>query len=80
MGTLRETHNIVLKSGQEYYFREKSDLWNFEADVEFEHKYDGTLVILLKGGERNQDSLCADDKQRLASLAINMKAIEVRAV
>lgn len=31
---VRETHDLVLRDGRGYYFREKSELWDFEGDEE----------------------------------------------
>jgi len=43
---VRETHDLVSRNGQPYYFREKSDLFDFgEIKVEFEHLYPCGLVI-----------------------------------
>ncbi|KAI9765808.1 MAG: hypothetical protein M1840_007090 [Geoglossum simile] len=43
---VRETHDLVLRNGQPYCFRQKSDLFDFgETKVEFEHLYPCGLVI-----------------------------------
>ncbi|KAF4208138.1 hypothetical protein CNMCM8927_001157 [Aspergillus lentulus] len=45
---VRETHELVYKNGQPYYFREKSKLFNWVEDglrVKFEHLYPCGLVI-----------------------------------
>ncbi|GIJ85267.1 hypothetical protein Asppvi_004123 [Aspergillus pseudoviridinutans] len=45
---VRETHELVYKSGQPYYFREKSKLFDWVEDglrVKFEHLYPCGLVI-----------------------------------
>ncbi|OGE57323.1 hypothetical protein PENARI_c002G09864 [Penicillium arizonense] len=45
---VRDTHDVVYKNGQPYYFREKSQLFDWTADglsVKFEHLYPCGLVI-----------------------------------
>ncbi|KAJ5908617.1 hypothetical protein N7495_001299 [Penicillium taxi] len=45
---VRETHDLIYKNGQPYFFREKSDLFNWSADgvsVKFEHLYPCGLII-----------------------------------
>jgi hypothetical protein len=43
---VRDTHDLVMRNGQPYCFREKSDLYNFGATkVEFEHLYPCGLII-----------------------------------
>ncbi|CAI7600504.1 Pyoverdine biosynthesis [Penicillium manginii] len=45
---VRDTHDLVYKNGQPYYFREKSDIFNWAEDgvaVKFEHLYPSGLII-----------------------------------
>ena len=45
---VRETHDLIYKNGQPYYFREKSEAFNWSADglsVEFEHLYPCGVII-----------------------------------
>ncbi|PKY03808.1 putative pyoverdine/dityrosine biosynthesis protein [Aspergillus campestris IBT 28561] len=45
---VRETHDLIYKNGRPYYFRERSDLFDWHADgltVKFEHLYPCGLII-----------------------------------
>lgn len=45
---VRDTHDLVYRNGQPYYFREKSDIFNWAEDgvsVKFEHLYPSGLII-----------------------------------
>ncbi|KAJ5831823.1 hypothetical protein N7474_000134 [Penicillium riverlandense] len=45
---VRDTHDLIFKNGQPYYFREKSDIFNWVDDglsVKFEHLYPCGLII-----------------------------------
>ncbi|KAJ5673209.1 hypothetical protein N7507_002336 [Penicillium longicatenatum] len=45
---VRETHDLVYKNGQPYFFRERSDLFDWPSDglsVKFEHQYPCGLII-----------------------------------
>ncbi|KAJ5191899.1 uncharacterized protein N7498_010884 [Penicillium cinerascens] len=45
---VRETHDLIYKNGQPYYFREKSDIFNWAEDgvsVKFEHLYPCGLIV-----------------------------------
>ncbi|KAJ5114002.1 Pyoverdine biosynthesis [Penicillium angulare] len=45
---VRETHDLIYKNGRPYYFREKSELFDWAADglsVKFEHLYPCGLII-----------------------------------
>ena len=75
VGVLRETHDLVLRNGIPYHYRERSDLWNWEAEVEFEHLYSGGLVVCHS---MDKLDLCEADKLKLASLAINHGKVEIR--
>ncbi|KAJ5089076.1 hypothetical protein N7532_007760 [Penicillium argentinense] len=45
---VRDTHDLIYRKGQPYYFREKSDIFDWAADavsVKFEHLYPCGLII-----------------------------------
>ena len=45
---VRDTHDLIYKNGQPYFFRERSDLFDWAADglsVKFEHLYPCGLII-----------------------------------
>ncbi|KAK2030350.1 pyoverdine/dityrosine biosynthesis protein [Colletotrichum zoysiae] len=66
----RETHDLICKDGRPYYFRERSPLYNWDAQVEFEHLYKGGLVVHNVGGaDQTQKSLSAADKEKAVTLA-----------
>ncbi|KAK1959861.1 pyoverdine/dityrosine biosynthesis protein [Colletotrichum sublineola] len=69
--TWKNTHDLVYKDGRPYYFRERSPLYNWDAKVEFEHCYNGGLVVHNAGGaEQTKESLSAADKEKAVSLAL----------
>lgn len=45
---VRDTHDLIYKNGQPYYFREKSEIFDWSSDglsVEFEHLYPCGVII-----------------------------------
>ncbi|TDZ26084.1 Spore wall maturation protein DIT1 [Colletotrichum orbiculare MAFF 240422] len=57
VGVWRDTHELVHRNGQPYFFREKSDLYSWDAQVEFEHLYRGGLVVHSAAGFFREASL-----------------------
>ena len=50
----RRKFNLIRKGSQPYFFREKSPLYEWEADdVEFEHRYGRNLVVQRRPGNRS---------------------------
>ncbi|KAI0386925.1 Pyoverdine/dityrosine biosynthesis protein-domain-containing protein [Hypomontagnella monticulosa] len=44
--TVRESHNLIQKNGRGYYYREKSELWDWEDEnVIFQPEYPNRLVV-----------------------------------
>lgn len=71
VGTLKNTHEIVHRHGHPYFFRERSGLWEWDMEVEFEHLYGRGLVVRNAAGLKQRDKPLSDeDKEKLASLAI----------
>ena len=69
VGELRQTHDVVLKTGQEYFFRERSPLYAWDATVEFQHLYGrGLIVRNTSGADLSVTSLSDSDKEKLAAL------------
>ncbi|KAF6793734.1 glutamyl-tRNA(Gln) amidotransferase [Colletotrichum sojae] len=67
----RDTHELVLKDGKPYFFRERSPLYSWDANVEFEHLYGGGLVVHNAGGvEQTKSSLSDSDKRKAGALAV----------
>ncbi|EFQ34127.1 pyoverdine/dityrosine biosynthesis protein [Colletotrichum graminicola] len=67
----KDTHELVYKDGRPYHFRERSPLYEWDAKVEFEHLYEGGLIVHnTKGSEQTKQSLSASDKNKAVSLAL----------
>lgn len=76
---LRETHDLVLKKGTTYCFRERSDLFRWDVNVEMEHGYDGVLVIRnLDGAKFAKDDIGEEDRKRLLTLALLHSRVELQ--
>ncbi|KAF4455336.1 Pyoverdine dityrosine biosynthesis [Fusarium albosuccineum] len=79
VAALRDSHELIYKNEQAYFFRERSDLWEFDAKVEFEHFYGGGLVVRKASGEEpSRESLSDSDKEKLASIAISCGKVVVK--
>ncbi|EKG16375.1 Pyoverdine biosynthesis [Macrophomina phaseolina MS6] len=76
---LRGSHDLVLKDGKPYCFREKSDLFQWDSNVRLEHHYGGTLVI-RNFDERKaaEDVIGEQDRKRLVSLALMHNRVELQ--
>lgn len=71
VATWRSTHDAVYRDGRPYFFREKSHLFQWEAEVDFEHLYGGGITIHNKGGvSQTRSALSNSDKMKAATLAI----------
>ncbi|KAJ3492685.1 hypothetical protein NLG97_g5216 [Lecanicillium saksenae] len=69
VGELRQTHDVVLKDGHPYFFRERSPLYSWATKVEFQHLYGGGLIIRnASGANLSRESLSDSDKEKLAAL------------
>lgn len=67
---VRDTHDLVLRNGRPYCFREKSDLYDFgKVQVEFEHLYPCGLIIRPAGESGLQPSLRDVHMQKVRKLA-----------
>lgn len=76
---VRETHDLVLRHGQPYHFREKSDLYDFgETKVQFEHLYPCGLIIRPAGELTAKPSLRDVDINKLRKLAELQSPIVLR--
>ncbi|KAJ3538272.1 hypothetical protein NM208_g5975 [Fusarium decemcellulare] len=79
VAALRDSHKLIYKHGQAYFFRERSDLWEFDAKVELEHVYGGGLIVRNASGEEQSKEFLSDsDKEKLASLAISCGKVVVK--
>ncbi|KAH0423568.1 hypothetical protein CcaCcLH18_12094 [Colletotrichum camelliae] len=69
--TWTDTHELVYRDGLPYLFRERSTLYSWDANVDFEHLYGGGLVVHNLGGpEQTKASLSVSDRKKAASLAV----------
>ena len=69
----RKLYETVMKDGRPYYFRERSPMYEWAADVEFEHDYDGLIVRNL-----GTEMLGRDDRFKLARLIMQHRNKSVR--
>ncbi|TDZ27410.1 Spore wall maturation protein DIT1 [Colletotrichum spinosum] len=71
VGVWRDTHELVYRNGQPYFFREKSNLYSWDAQVEFEHLYGGGLVVHSAAGVyQSKRNLSDSDRLKAATLAV----------
>lgn len=69
----RKLYDIVMKNGRPYYFREPSPMYEWAAEVEFEHDYNGLIVRNL-----GTPMLGRDDRLKLARLIMQHHNKSVR--
>lgn len=81
---VRESHDLVLKDGRGYYFREKSDLWSLsqvDAEVAIEPRYPNRLIVRPARAEMyGIQQFSASQMEKLQALRASHTAgpIEVR--
>lgn len=67
---MRDTHNLIYHNKQPYYYREKSDLWDWDDDrVVFEPQYPQGLLVRPRAGAEEHLSLTAEQLDKLGQLA-----------
>ncbi|KAI9676075.1 MAG: hypothetical protein M1817_000818 [Caeruleum heppii] len=67
---VRETHDLVMRHGRPYYFRERSELYDWgDLKVEFEHLYPCGLIVRPAEGTTTPPSMRDIDMQKLRKLA-----------
>lgn len=67
---VRETHDLIYRNGLPYFFRERSDLYNFgDMKLELEHLYPCGLIIRPAAGSDNKPSYRDFDAKKLRKLA-----------
>ncbi|KAH8657508.1 Pyoverdine/dityrosine biosynthesis protein-domain-containing protein [Tricladium varicosporioides] len=74
---LHSTHDLIYRYGRPYYFREKSELFNWDIDVEFEPLYPSGLLI-HPSAETSPISAMHLPMQKVRSLSITMSPIILR--
>lgn len=71
----RKLYEVVMKHGRPYYFRERSPMYEWETEVEFQHDYDGLTV---KNPSQRVQRLGRDDRLKLARLIVQYQTKSVR--
>ncbi|CAG8908540.1 unnamed protein product [Penicillium egyptiacum] len=71
----RKSYEVVMRHGRPNYFRERSPTYEWEAEVEFQHDYDGLIV---KNPCKRIQTLGRDDRLKLARLIVQYQAKSVR--
>lgn len=67
--SVRGTHRLMHKDGRPYYYREKSELWDWEdEDVVFEPQYPNTLLIYPRAGVEGEKSLTESQLKKVTQL------------
>ncbi|KAH6873788.1 Pyoverdine/dityrosine biosynthesis protein-domain-containing protein [Thelonectria olida] len=66
---VRETHDLVMKDGNPWCFREKSDLFDLGSDVEIEHLYPSGLEVRPLATQTGYAHLGQAVVEKLAKLA-----------
>ncbi|KAJ5309113.1 hypothetical protein PENANT_c020G05821 [Penicillium antarcticum] len=66
----RKLYEVVMKHGRPYYFRERSPMYEWSADVVFQHDYAGLIV---KHPHQRRQVLGRDDRLKLARLIVCQK-------
>jgi hypothetical protein len=69
----RQNFDLVEKNGQPYFFRERSQLFKWDAKVDFEHHYGQNLVIQRQNHDKQE--LSDADLDKLAHLAIQHNSV-----
>ena len=68
----REVYDLVVQDGVPYFFREKSDLFKLDADVDIGYEYEG---LVLAGNPTTTPQLTESDKEKLAELIIRFRKV-----
>ncbi|KAL4862115.1 hypothetical protein BDV12DRAFT_179266 [Aspergillus spectabilis] len=79
---VRDTHDLVYKDGRPYYYRERSDLFDWTSDgleVQFEHLYPCGLIIRpLLNANDEPPSLGSIPMRKVRQLSANMSPVILR--
>jgi hypothetical protein len=71
----QKLYEIITKNGKPYYFRERSSMYEWAAEVEFNHDYDGLIV---RNPSPRAQTLGRDDRLKLARLIVQHQNKSVR--
>jgi hypothetical protein len=50
--SVREEYDLIFHEGQPYYFRDRDEVWNWNATVEFEFFYPRGVYVKAKSSEK----------------------------
>ncbi|KAJ5628747.1 hypothetical protein N7490_010975 [Penicillium lividum] len=76
---VRDTHNLIHKDGRAYYYREKSELWDWEdEDVIFEPQYPNCMLVHPRVGTEGKKYLTEFQLEKLQRLrAVHQGPVKV---
>ena len=76
---VRDTHNLIHKYGRPYYYRERSDLWDWEdEEVVFDPVYPNTLLVYPMANLGREKALAVAQVEKLKELrAVHKGPVEV---
>ena len=75
---VRETHNLVYSNGRPYFFREKSDLYDWaEGIAELQHLYPSGVKIMPKYGVEGATMLSEENLHKIRELAVRQSPVLV---
>ncbi|KAI2627258.1 Pyoverdine/dityrosine biosynthesis protein-domain-containing protein [Hypomontagnella submonticulosa] len=68
--TVRESHNLIQKDGRGYYYREKSELWDWEdEEITFQPEYPNRIVVRPANDELwDKKVLTVEQRENLEAL------------
>ena len=67
---VRDTHKLIYRNDRPYYYRERSELWDWDDDkVEFEPQYPGGVLVHPRAGLEGRMELTAAQLDKLRQLA-----------
>ncbi|KAF2848073.1 Clavaminate synthase-like protein [Plenodomus tracheiphilus IPT5] len=76
---VRDTHDLVLKNGRPYHWRERSELYDFgDLKVEFEHLYPCGLIIRPAPGASTKPSFREVDMKKIRELSQMQSPVVLR--
>lgn len=75
---VRDTHNLIYHNDRPYYYREKSELWDWEdANVVFEPQYPSGVLVRPRASTEGLQVLTTDQLDKLQQLA-QLQPVNVR--
>lgn len=77
---LRDTHNLIHRNGRPYFYRERSELydWSEAAAVEFEHLYPSGVRVSPVADVQGPQELSDANLEKLKRLAAMQSPVRVQ--